>query len=60
MSFTCWNASNVTYNTLEKHKLNSTLDSITNEKKYENQMPYLQAVIFQAKNITLTHMQNSY
>ena len=26
MSSTCWNAPNVKYNTLEKQKLNSTLD----------------------------------
>ena len=26
MSFTCWNAPNVKYNTLEKQKLNSALD----------------------------------
>ena len=60
MSFTCWNAPNVKYNMLEKQKLNSTLDLITTEKMYGNQMLYLQAVIFQAKTITSTHMQNSY
>ena len=46
MSFTCWNAPNVKYNTLEKQKLNSTLDLTTTEKMYGNQMLYLQAVIF--------------
>ena len=60
MSFACWNAPNVKYNTLEKQKLNSTLDLITTEKMYGNQMLYLQVVIFQAKTITSTHMQNSY
>ena len=60
MPFTCWNAPNVKYNTLENQKLNSTLDSITIEKMNGNQMLYLQAVIFQAKTITSIHMQNSY
>ena len=60
MSFTCWNAPNVKYNTLEKQKLNSTLDLITTEKMYGNQMLYLQAAIFQVKTITSTDMQNSY
>ena len=55
-SFTCWNAPNVKYNTLEKQKLNS----ITTKKMYGNQMLYLQAVTFQAKTITSTHMQSSY
>ena len=50
MSFTCWNAPNVKYNTLEKQKLNSTLDLITTEKMYGNQMLYLQAAIFSGKN----------
>ena len=54
MSFTCWNAPNVKYNMFEKQKLNSTLDLITTEKMYGNQMLYLQAIIFQAKTITLT------
>ena len=60
MSFTCWNAPNVKYSTLEKQKLNSTVDLITTKKMYGNQMRYLQAVIFHAKNITSTHMRNSY
>ena len=58
--YTCWNAPNVKYNTLEKQKLNSTLDLITTEKMYWNQKLYLQAAIFQAKIITSTHTQNSY
>ena len=45
---------------LEKLKLDSTLDSITIERMYGNQMLYLQDVIFQVKAITLTHMKNSY
>ena len=57
MSVTCWNAPNLKYNTLEKQKLNSTLDLITTEKMYGNQTLYLKAVIFQAKTITSTHMQ---
>ena len=60
MSFTCWNAPIVKYNMLEKQKLNSTLDSIATKKMYGNKMLYLQAVVFQAKTITSTHMQNSY
>ena len=60
MSFTCWSAPNVKYNALEKQKLSSTLDSITTEKMYGNQMLYLQVVTLQAKTITSTHMQKSY
>ena len=60
ISITCWNAPNVKCNTLENQKLNSTLDLIATENMYRNQMLYLQAVIFQAKTMTLTHMQNSY
>ena len=37
MSFTCWNAPNVRYNTLEKQTPNSTLDPITIERMYGNQ-----------------------
>ena len=37
---------------MEKQKLNSTLDSITTEKMYGNQVL---TVIFQAKTITSTH-----
>ena len=51
MSFTCWNAPNVRYNTLEKQKLNSTLDPITIERMYGNQMLYL------LKTITSKQMQ---
>ena len=40
---------NVKYNTLEKLKLNSILDSITIERMYANQMLYLQAIIFRQK-----------
>ena len=38
MSCTCWTAPSINYNTLEKQKLNSTLDSITTKKMYGNQM----------------------
>ena len=55
MSFTCRNAPNVKYHTLERQKLNLTLDLITTKKMYGNQMLYLQAVIFQAKTNFNTH-----
>ena len=35
---------------LEKQKLSSILDSITNERMYGDQMLYLQAVILQTKD----------
>ena len=37
-----------------------SFNSITTERMYGNQMLYLQAVIFQERAITSTHMQNSY
>ena len=57
MSFTCWNAANVKYNSLENQKVNATLESITTEKMYiwKPDMLYLQALIFQAKTITSIH-----
>ena len=60
MLIICWNAPNVKYYTLGKQKLNSTLDSVTTEKMYGNQIIYLQAVIFQAKIISSTQTENSY
>ena len=59
MKFACWNPPNVRYNLLEKLKLSSVLDAITTNRMYENQMLYLQAVIFQAKHKTSSHIQNS-
>ena len=52
MSFTCWNAPNVKYNTLEKQKLNSKLVLITTKKMYGNQKLHLQAAIFPAETMT--------
>ena len=43
-----------------KTETDSILNSINTERMYRNQMPYLQAVPFQAKAITLTLMRNSY
>ena len=40
--------------------LSSILDSGTTGRMCGNQMLYLQAVIFQTKTVTSTHMQNSY
>ena len=55
MQFTCRNAPNVRYNTMEKLKQSSILDSITTKRVYGNQMLYFQAVIFQTKAIASTH-----
>ena len=53
MSFTSWNAPNVRHKMLENQKLNSTLDSITTERMYGNQMLYDQVQVMKTILVTL-------
>ena len=49
MLIICWNAPNVKYDTLEKQKLNSTLDSVTTEKMYGNRLYICKPSYFRQK-----------